>query len=226
MIEQIDRHRFYPGDCRDLLAQLEDNSVDAVVTEVTCGMLGGMVRQHHPPIMEPVRRLDMTHTSIPVSAWRTTLRYPEYEVNEAGQIRSAYTMRPLKGGIDKDGYRKIVICSNGQRFYRRIATIVAETFHGPRPEGMVLRHLDGSRTNDLPENLRWGTQAENMADKKAHGTSQKGAANPNSKLTLSQVVEIKFSGANAADLARKFGIHRAHVHGIRSGRSWAHVVRP
>src|SRR4051812_19574137 len=45
---------------------------------------------------------------------------------------------------------------------RRAAYLVALAFHGPRPAGLEIRHLDGDRTNDRPDNLAYGTHQENM----------------------------------------------------------------
>ena len=45
----------------------------------------------------------------------------------------------------------------------KIHKLVCEAFHGPAPEGKpVVLHLDEDATNNRPENLRWGTQKENL----------------------------------------------------------------
>lgn len=48
--------------------------------------------------------------------------------------------------------------------------LVCSTFHGPCPDGMQCRHLDGDPHNNAASNLRWGTQEENTLDKYRHGT--------------------------------------------------------
>jgi hypothetical protein len=60
--------------------------------------------------------------------------------------------------------------SGGGRFiftYRqrtlRVARLVCEAFHGePTPETPVCMHIDENATNNRPDNLRWGTQKENL----------------------------------------------------------------
>lgn len=37
-------------------------------------------------------------------------------------------------------------------------------FVGPRPEGLLTRHLDGNCLNNRLDNLRYGTKSENSAD--------------------------------------------------------------
>lgn len=45
----------------------------------------------------------------------------------------------------------------------KIHRAVCEAFHGPAPfPGAVVIHLDENALNNRPENLKWGTQRENM----------------------------------------------------------------
>lgn len=45
----------------------------------------------------------------------------------------------------------------------KIARLVCEAFHGPAPEGMnICMHLDENSRNNLPDNLKWGTQKQNL----------------------------------------------------------------
>lgn len=46
---------------------------------------------------------------------------------------------------------------------RKVHQLVCEAFHGPKPfpEAVVI-HLDEDALNNRPENLKWGTQKENL----------------------------------------------------------------
>ena len=45
----------------------------------------------------------------------------------------------------------------------KVHRLVCEPFHGPPPfKGAVVIHLDENAHNNKPENLKWGTQKENM----------------------------------------------------------------
>lgn len=51
------------------------------------------------------------------------------------------------------------------KFYGNIKVhrAVCEAFHGPPPfEGAVVIHLDENALNNDPDNLKWGTQKENL----------------------------------------------------------------
>lgn len=46
---------------------------------------------------------------------------------------------------------------------RKVHQLVCEAFHGPKPfPDAVVIHLDENALNNRPENLRWGTQKENL----------------------------------------------------------------
>lgn len=91
--------------------------------------------------------------------------------------------RPLAAQPSKDGYLRVKPTVNGKERWMSVHRLVAEAYHGPCPEGMQCRHLDGDKTNNRPENLRWGTAVENAADRKVHGTESSGERHPNSQKT-------------------------------------------
>lgn len=46
---------------------------------------------------------------------------------------------------------------------KKVHRLVCEAFHGPPPfEGAVVIHRDENALNNRPENLKWGTQKENL----------------------------------------------------------------
>lgn len=48
-------------------------------------------------------------------------------------------------------------------FPRKVHQLVCEAFHGPKPfPDAVVIHLDENALNNRPENLKWGTQKENL----------------------------------------------------------------
>jgi len=109
--------------------------------------------------------------------WRAIAgREGEYEVSSLGRVRSLDRVladgRRRKGQIlaPRFGATGYVTTCLGAGNYRLVHRLVVEAFIGPIPEGQDVRHLDGSRTNNVPENLCYGTRLENMADQRRHGT--------------------------------------------------------
>lgn len=101
---------------------------------------------------------------------------PGYFASDDGQVlscrpwRGSADMRELAGRIDKAGYRWITTCVDGRRKIRSVHSLVAEAFHGPRPKGQDIRHLDGDPANNAASNLRYGSRTENLLDAVRHGT--------------------------------------------------------
>jgi len=66
----------------------------------------------------------------------------------------------------------------------KVHRMVCEAFHGAPPfTGAVVIHLDENALNNRPENLKWGTQKENlnMPKIKAYHRSRTGEDNPRVK---------------------------------------------
>lgn len=119
--------------------------------------------------------------------WRAVRDFPLYEVSSMGALRSwqkspnekapPLVPRILRGGIDKDGYRRAVLCTGKRRTSMKIHHLVMEAFGFSRPfASAVTRHLDGDKANNAASNLRWGTQKENIADRERHRRLRKSAS--------------------------------------------------
>lgn len=108
---------------------------------------------------------------------------PGYLATSNGEILSVesnwrgYGKRILRSHPNKDGYLRVRILINGRRIKKTVHGLVCSAFHGPNPGGLQVRHKDGSRTNNRPENLCWGTAKENAQDRIAHGTNAAGERN-------------------------------------------------
>jgi hypothetical protein len=96
--------------------------------------------------------------------------------------RKEYTdWYPLVGHRTKKGYLTVSLCHNNIKVTKTVHRLICMAFHGmPESKSMQVRHLDGDPNNNVPNNLKWGTQYENWMDRKAHGHGEK---HPMSKLT-------------------------------------------
>ncbi len=135
---------------------------------------------------------------------RVVVGFPGYVISREGKIWSSRLGRNQAGDPRTPVLRSIALIKNnhghlfvhlyrgnGIKHKRYIHRLVAEAFIGPCPEGMECRHLDGDPANNNSDNLAWGTKIENQADRILHGTSNKGTRNGQSKLTESEVIEIR-----------------------------------
>lgn len=111
----------------------------------------------------------------PVAGWEGL-----YEVSSDGQVRSLprpgarrnriYAGRTLKQRVRLDGHPEVGLSRVGAQSTRTVHQLVCEAFHGARPDGMEVRHLDGNPANNNASNLAWGNRSENELDKVRHGT--------------------------------------------------------
>lgn len=104
--------------------------------------------------------------------WRPIPGCPGYEASDQGRIRSSRggLTRLLKPWVSGNGYLYITIRRAGAKRHRSVHSLVALAFHGPRPDGLEVRHLNGTNTDCRATNLQYGTPSENRYDSVRHGT--------------------------------------------------------
>lgn len=149
---------------------------------------------------------------------------PRYQVSRDGKVIG--TRRKLLVPFESKGYHAVNIWEYGKVRNRRVHTLVAETFIGPRPDGQYVSHRNGNAYDNRVENLYYASSRQNYADAVTHGTSSIGDRCGRSKLTLQQAAEIKAmkyvrSGELARELSAKYSVHPTTIRDIWIGKSWA-----
>ena len=160
----------------------------------------------------------------------------DYEVSNLGRVRTFKRPGPQRtrreipllvgGGLDTWGYWQVVLAKGGKRRTAKVHHLVLEAFVGPKPPGAQCRHKDGIKTNNVLENLQWGTVQENADDRVRHGHScMEGTAL--SKLTRADVVRMRDQYAGGGEtfvgLAKKFGVSAGLVFQIVKRKAWKHA---
>ena len=169
-----------------------------------------------------------------IEVWRSVVGYNGlYEVSNFGRVMSVsrrdrfgrnvggVLLRPQKHHA---GYLKVSLSRHGYSKQRFVHQLVLEAFVGLAPGSRECRHLDGDPSNNRLENLRWGTSAENYADRVRHGTCNAGERHPAAKLCELDVWLIRNITAKQRDIAKFFDVSPAHVCKLRKGLGWGHVV--
>lgn len=172
--------------------------------------------------------------------WRSIPGFSCYEVSREGRIRSIASKnrwgqivqrnkpRPIKTRPNRTGY----VCTSvrddeGSGRTLLIHRAVALAFLGDPPDGKTcVGHLDGCRTNNRVENLKWVDYAENEAHKKAHGTVQIGSRSHSAKLTERQVLEMRSAhkaGTSYNKLSKKYHVSLQTTICAVTGVYWKHV---
>jgi hypothetical protein len=130
----------------------------------------------------------------------------EYLVSDLGRVvsfKKGYRA-VLKPGLSSNGY--LSVCVN--RKSRLIQHLVAEAFIGRKPEGFLVLHNNGNRTDNRAENIRYGSPSENNLDITRHGRR---------KLSTESIREIRALheiGVPKLKLAEKFAVTRRQISNV------------
>ena len=93
----------------------------------------------------------------------------DYWVTEDGRVWSTKGWgRFLKSYDNKRGYLTVGIHIDNKQSTMKIHKMVLNTYVGECPAGYQCRHLDGDSYNNNLDNLCWGSQEENTADRNNH----------------------------------------------------------
>ncbi len=169
-----------------------------------------------------------------------------YHIDRAGHVWSAYRKgripkcarspwldrmdwRLLHPWRDREGYLHHTLIRTGGNDRQRIAlhVLVATTFIGPRPEGLVIAHRDGNKANNRVDNLAYVTQRENIEHKRVHGTMCCGDRSHLSRLTdhqCSRMLDCLAVGFSRREVAEAFGVTVSHVAALKTGRIRKHLT--
>jgi len=110
-------------------------------------------------------------TQLPVE-WRPVVGYEgTYEVSDRGDVRRVGKTKALRGSpLTYAGkYLGVKLSKSGIAKTVYVHVLVAEAFHGLRPEGLVCRHLNDEGFDNRIENLAWGTPRQNVDDMHRNG---------------------------------------------------------
>lgn len=91
--------------------------------------------------------------------------FEDYEISNFGNVRRMLKNGKylyIKGSIQNRGYRYFQINRKGKRTNKLFHQLVAKTFLGERPEGLVIDHIDRNKLNNNVSNLRYITFRENL----------------------------------------------------------------
>ena len=123
-------------------------------------------------------------------------------------------------GNEKCGYLRVgVTFPHGKSAKYFNHTLVAATFHGVRPEGKTVDHIDTNSLNNRPKNLRYATPAEQRVNQ-----GERSPSGPQRSRPVEVLIEGKWKSFDSATAAaRELGLPQGNVSqaarkGCRVGR--------
>lgn len=164
-----------------------------------------------------------------IEEWRQVPTCPMYEVSSFGRLRrDGRFLKPSVCG-KKGRYLKFTMWVDGKRTDKSLHVLVTECFHGLKPEPhLQVCHWNGDGHDCHADNLRWGTQEDNMADMERHGRLWRGGGargenHYKAKLTAANVQEIRALAPSKGlftQLSARYGVNRSTISRVFKGEFW------
>ena len=161
---------------------------------------------------------------IPQEVWRP-VTFPDftnyYQVSSLGRIRRINPTgnnKPhglLRPKTDKEGRRSVCLYGAVCKKMFFVHSLVATAFIGPRPDGMVINHINFKPSDNRVENLEYTTQRDNIHHSHKHGRMASGFKLPQTRISDQHVREIRELAAagslSQSQIATLYGINQTTV---------------
>jgi len=164
--------------------------------------------------------------------WRDIQGYEKYyQVSNLGRVKSLqrkgvtkeYILKPL---ITKAGYHRVALLKNNKPKFFTIHRLLMLAFVPNLQNKDQINHIDGDKSNNVPDNLEWCNCLEN----RRHATEvllvHCGENCKTSKLKEDQVLQIynyAKEGVPGNYIARKFNVDLCTISSIRNSKSWKYL---
>lgn len=153
-----------------------------------------------------------------------------YQISNFGEVKSFKRKeeRIMIKNFSKRQYLNVKLTQKGDPKTFKVHRLVANAFI-PNPENKPqVNHIDGIKTNNRVENLEWCTNKENMHHAIVNGLKKsiRGEGNPNAKLSIEKVKQIKQLldlGFLQDEVAEVYGVGSRCISKIKTGIRWGYV---
>ena len=159
--------------------------------------------------------------------WKDIEDFEDYQVSNLGRVRSLARLagndnanrnlleRILKQSPDKKGYLMAWLYKDKKRYTKKVHRLVAEAFIPNQDNKPQIDHINGCKTSNSVENLRWCTSKENFHNPisyKMNADSKRGVLNHKAR----KVVQIYKNGKSKVwdciqDVERELGFGHSHI---------------
>ena len=145
--------------------------------------------------------------------WRLVEGTEDYYISNRGRFKHGKKLLKTKPGLD--GYPRCNLGKNKKRVHR----LVAQAFI-PNPDNLpVVDHIDGCKTNNNVENLRWVTQQENIQAAYDTGLFENVGKHRNKALAVFTEDDNVFIYDTLAEAGKEFNIPFQAISKVLQGRN-------
>lgn len=94
--------------------------------------------------------------------WKVIKGYENYSISNLGRVRNDITNKILKPYKNRSGYLRIMFNRHSNMKQLFIHHLVWDNFVGIDRSGLVIDHISNDRLDNRLDNLRIGTQSDNL----------------------------------------------------------------
>jgi hypothetical protein len=111
---------------------------------------------------------------------------------------------------------------------KTVHRLIARTFLGPCPAGLLVNHKNGIKTDNRACNLEYVTKSQNALHGIALGLSPvlRGEEVGNARLSANDVIAIRRraeAGERNLEISRDYGITRQYAGRVIARETWKHI---
>lgn len=165
--------------------------------------------------------------------WRKVPSIKTLEASNLGDIRLCEDVSNshksgfiFKKDLNRYGYFKIRHFVDGVRKEFLVHRLICEAFNVNTDNKPLVLHRDANRINNIPSNLYWGSQIDNVRDRENHGNTMREDNHYARKINSYLAKEIKkyqSIGLTTREISEKTDISIHIINDIKRGRSWKRV---
>lgn len=150
---------------------------------------------------------------------------PGYRVSADGRVWSDKHHRVLRPATNKPGYQFVNLRRNGKQEPWSVSRLVAFAFLGRIPDGLVVDHINGDKTDNRAENLRIIDRSANTS----HFRRQREADGLHgAKFTEAEILEVRAllrdGKLSRAEIQARFGMSQSYLSAVATGKAWRHAL--
>lgn len=141
--------------------------------------------------------------------WTRIEEAPNYEVSDQGQVRR--NGKVLKPYYQQDGYEVVSLYSKGKKLPRYVHRLVAQAYC--TGEGDTVDHINGNRTDNRAENLRFLPRDEHLRLPQKKPSTHKRISEPQRQ----EILRLFNSGWSRLKIQKHFGVTAKTVRKVTNG---------
>ena len=112
--------------------------------------------------------INISNLDSTIEHWGGIDGYLNYQVSWWGRVVNTKTGRTLKNSFGSHGYLQVGLSKNGKTKTHCVHVMVAQAWVLNPEDKRCVDHIDGDKTNNHHENLRYATHSENSRNMRKH----------------------------------------------------------